>query len=59
MDAPPFGGSTKPRPLGVVLYLDRRKPEKVRYAVLFSTDTALEALELVRLYRLRFQIEIV
>ncbi len=47
------------RTLRLAYLLDRRKPEKVRYAVLFSTDTALEALELVRLYRLRFQIEFI
>lgn len=47
------------RNLRLAYLLDRRKPGKVRYAVLFSTDTALDARELVRLYRLRFQVEFI
>ncbi len=47
------------RNLRLAYLLDRRKPEKVRYAVLFSTDTTLDAWELVRLYRLRFQVEFI
>ncbi len=47
------------RNLRLAYLLDRRKPGKVRYAVLFSTDTDLDAWELVRLYRLRFQVEFI
>ena len=47
------------RNLRLAYLLDRRKPGKGRYAVLFSTDTALDAWELVRLYRLRFQEEFI
>ena len=47
------------RNLRLAYLLDRRKPGKVRYAVLFSTDTDLDARELVRLYRLRFQVEFI
>ena len=47
------------RNLRLAYLLDRRKPGTVRYAVLFSTDTALDARELVRLYRLRFQVEFI
>ncbi len=47
------------RNLRLAYLLDRRKPAKVRYAVLFSTDTDLDAWELVRLYRLRFQVEFI
>lgn len=45
------------RNLRLAYLLDRRKPGRLRYAVLFSTDTRLDARELVRLYRLRFQVE--
>lgn len=45
------------RTVRLAYLLDRRKPGKERYAVLFSSDTALDAGELVRLYRLRFQVE--
>lgn len=47
------------RNLRLAYLLDRRKPDKVRYAVLFSTDSDLDAWELVRLYRLRFQVEFI
>ena len=47
------------RNLRLAYLLDRRKPGKVRYAVLFSTDTALDVRELVRLYRMRFQVEFI
>ena len=47
------------RNLRLAYLLDRRKPGKVRYAVLFSTDTDLDAREVVRLYRLRFQVEFI
>ncbi len=47
------------RNLRLAYLLDRRKPGKVRYSVLFSTDLTLDAGELVRLYRLRFQVEFI
>lgn len=47
------------RTLRIAYLLDRRKANKARYVLLFSTDTALDAWELVRLFRLRFQLEFV
>jgi DDE superfamily endonuclease len=47
------------RHLRVVVILDCRDPNKLRYAVLASTDTALEGKQLYRLYRARFQIEFI
>jgi len=50
---------TLKRRLRVVVLVDRRHPSKPRYAVLASTDTTLDANQLVRLYRARFQIEFI
>jgi hypothetical protein len=47
------------RTLRVVVVLDRRKPDKRRYALLFSTDLDLDAVVLFYLYKARFQIELV
>lgn len=47
------------RNLRLAYLLDRRREDKLRYAVLFSTDTTLDARELVHLYRLRFQVEFI
>jgi hypothetical protein len=51
--------ATLKRPLRVVVLVDRRHPSKPRYAVLASTDTALEGKQLYCLYRARFQIEFI
>ena len=45
------------RDLRVVIVVNRADPKKIRYAVLAATDTELDALEIYRLYRARFQIE--
>ena len=45
------------RTLRVVVVLDRRDTDKNRYALLFSTDTDLDALTIYRYYKARFQIE--
>jgi len=45
------------RDLRVVIVINRANPKKIRYAVLAATDTELDALEIYRLYRARFQIE--
>ena len=45
------------RTLRVVVVLDVRDPAKKRYALLFSTDTDLDALTIYRYYKARFQIE--
>jgi hypothetical protein len=45
------------RDLRVVIVINRADPKKIRYAVLAATDTELDALEIYRLYRARFQIE--
>ena len=47
------------RTLRVVVLLDKRDPEKWRYALLFSTDTELEALTIYRYYKARFQVEFI
>jgi len=39
--------------------LDRRKPNKTRYALLFSTDLDLDAVTLFHMYKARFQIEFI
>ena len=44
--------------LKVVVLLDSRKKDKVRYALLFSTDINLSALTLYRYYKAHFQIEL-
>ena len=41
----------------VVVLLDVRDPDKPRYALLFSTDTDLDAMTIYRYYKARFQIE--
>ena len=46
------------RTVRVVVLLDKSK-DKTRQAILFSTDTALEAKTLVRYYKARFQIEFI
>lgn len=45
------------RNLRVVIVVNRANPKKIRYAVIAATDTELDALEIYRLYRARFQIE--
>jgi len=45
------------RTLRVVVLLDVRDPDTPRYALLFSTDTGLDALTIYRYYKARFQIE--
>ncbi len=45
------------RTLRVVVVLDVRDPANKRYALLFSTDTHLDALTIYRYYKARFQIE--
>ncbi len=45
------------RDLRVVCLVDTSNPEKQRYALLFSTDIALDAMTLVHFYKARFQIE--
>lgn len=47
------------RNLRVVVLLDQRNKDKIRYAVLFSTDTELDVKTLVRYYKARFQIEFI
>ena len=47
------------RTLRVVVLLDMRNKDKTRQAILFSTDTELDAKTLVRYYKARFQIEFI
>jgi len=47
------------RNVKVVVLLDLRDKDKPRYAILFSTDTELDAKTLVRYYKARFQIEFI
>ncbi len=47
------------RTLRVVVVLDRRHPDKPRYALLFSTDLELDAVTLFYMYKARFQIEFI
>lgn len=47
------------RNLRIAYLLDRRKPEKPRYVVLFSTDVEINAWTLVEHYRQRFGIEFI
>jgi len=42
-----------------IVYLLKEKEGKRRYALLFSTDTALSALDIYRFYSARFQIEFI
>ena len=48
---------TLKRKLRVVVVVNGKQPDKPRYIVLASTDVELDALKLVELYALRFQIE--
>ena len=45
------------RMIRLVYLLDRRKADKTRYALLFSTDLNQSPEEILKFYRLRFQIE--
>ena len=47
------------RTLQVVVVLDQRKPNKMRYALLFSTDLELDPVTLFYRYKARFQIEFI
>ncbi len=47
------------RTLQVVVVLDQRKPNKTRYALLFSTDLELDPMTLFYRYKARFQIEFI
>ena len=47
------------RNVRVVVLLDTRNKDKTRQAILFSTDTELEAKTLLRYYKARFQIEFI
>ena len=47
------------RNVKVVVLLDLRDKDKPRYAILFSTDTELDAKTLLRYYKARFQIEFI
>ncbi len=47
------------RNLKVVCLMDRRKPDKKRRVLLFSTDLSLSAMEIYLFYKSRFQIEFI
>lgn len=47
------------RNLRVVCLLDRRRTDKIGYALIFSTDLCLKAKEIYRMYKARFQIEFI
>ncbi len=47
------------RNMKVVVLLDQRNKDKIRYAILFSTDTQLDAKTLLNYYKARFQIEFI
>ncbi|MGK5090531.1 transposase [Deltaproteobacteria bacterium TL4] len=47
------------RNLRVVYLLDNRNPKKQRYALFFSTDTALRAVDIFFWYKARYQIEFI
>ena len=47
------------RMIRLVYLLDQRKPDQTRYALLFSTDLNQSAEEILKFYRLRFQIEFI
>jgi hypothetical protein len=47
------------RDLKVVYLLDNRNPKKQRYALFFSTDLQLSALDIFKGYKSRFQIEFI
>ncbi len=50
---------TLKRTVRVVVLLDVRDPKKPRYAILFSTDTTLDAEKIHQYYKARFQIEFI
>jgi IS4 transposase len=45
------------RTIRVVVVVNRKEPEKPRWAILFSTDTELSATDIYRFYKARFQLE--
>lgn len=47
------------RQIRVVYLLNRKRPEKLCYALLFSTDIELDPIQLYEAYRARFQIEFI
>jgi len=47
------------RNVRVVVLLDKRNKDKIRQAILFSTDTELDVQTLVRYYKARFQVEFI
>lgn len=47
------------RNVRVVVLLDKSNKDKIRQAILFSTDTQLDAKTLVRYYKARFQVEFI
>jgi Transposase DDE domain len=51
--------STLKRTIRLVCLVDRRNQAKLGYVLLFSTDITQSAEEIVRLYKLRFQIEFI
>ena len=50
---------TLKRNVQVVVLLDKRKKDDIRYAILFSTDKDLDAKTIVRYYKARFQEEFI
>ncbi len=50
---------TLKRNVRVVVLLDKRKKDTIRYAILFSTDKDLDAKTIVRYYKARFQEEFI
>jgi hypothetical protein len=50
---------TLKRNVRVVVLLDTRNKEHLRYAILFSTDTSLDAKKIFQYYKARFQIEFI
>lgn len=51
--------ATLKRTMRVVVLLDTRYKENIRYAILFSTDITLEAKKIFQYYKARFQIEFI
>jgi len=47
------------RTIRVIYLLDKRNPKKQRYALFFSTDLTLPALDIFAYYKARFQIEFI
>ena len=50
---------TLKRTVRVVVLVDVRDPKKPRYAILFSTDTTLDAEKIYQYYKARYQIEFI